>query len=62
MSTTVAALEGSVPVSPRPTLGLWMAAALVVGNMIGSGLFLLPSVLAPYGGAALLGWGVSLGG
>lgn len=62
MSTTVAAVEGSLPVSPRPALGLWMATALVVGNMIGSGLFLLPSVLAPYGGAALLGWGVSLGG
>ena len=41
-------------------LGLWTATALVVGNMIGSGLFLLPSALAPYGGAALLGWGVSL--
>lgn len=42
------------------TLGLWTATALVVGNMIGSGLFLLPSALAPFGGAALLGWGVSL--
>ncbi len=39
-----------------------MATALVMGNMIGSGLFLLPSTLAPYGGAALLGWGVSLAG
>lgn len=39
-----------------------MATALVMGNMIGSGLFLLPSALAPYGGAALLGWSVSLAG
>jgi APA family basic amino acid/polyamine antiporter len=41
---------------------MWMATALIMGNMIGSGLFLLPSALAPYGGAALLGWGVSLAG
>src|SRR5690242_5973978 len=46
--------------SSRPTLGVWMATALIMGNMIGSGLFLLPSALAPYGGAALLGWSVSL--
>jgi APA family basic amino acid/polyamine antiporter len=30
--------------------------ALVVGNMIGSGVFLLPASLAPYGGWSLLGW------
>jgi APA family basic amino acid/polyamine antiporter len=46
----------------KPALGMWMATALIMGNMIGSGLFLLPSALAPYGGAALLGWGVSLAG
>ena len=39
----------------RP-LGLWSATALVVGNMIGSGVFLLPASLAPYGTASLLGW------
>ena len=32
--------------SPRRTMGLWMATALVVGNMIGSGVFLLPASLA----------------
>lgn len=55
-------MSSAVPVagSSRPALGLWMATALVLGNIIGSGLFLLPSALAPYGGAALLGWGVSL--
>lgn len=56
----------SVPVPgstrSKPGLGVWMATALIMGNMIGSGLFLLPSALAPYGGAALLGWGVSLAG
>ncbi len=29
---------------------------MVVGTMIGSGIFLIPSVLAPYGSISLLGW------
>ncbi len=41
---------------PR-SLGLVMLTALVVGNMIGSGVFLLPSALAQYGSISLLGWG-----
>lgn len=45
----------------RP-LGFWSATALVVGSMIGSGVFLLPAALAPYGAASLLGWAVTLGG
>ena len=40
----------------RPTLGLWMTTALVIGNTVGSGVFLLPSSLAPYGGISILGW------
>ena len=36
------------PASERQ-LGLVMAIALVVGNMIGAGIFLLPAVLAPFG-------------
>ena len=46
---------------PRP-LGPWMATALVVGSMIGSGLFLLPASMAQYGGVSLLGWGITLAG
>lgn len=45
--------------TPARTLGFWSATALVVGNMIGSGLFLLPAALAPYGMASLLGWMLS---
>ena len=37
-------------------LGFWMALALVVGNMIGSGVFLLPAALAPYGLSSVPGW------
>lgn len=40
-----------------PLLGFWMCVALVVGNSIGSGVFLLPSALAPYGLNSLLAWG-----
>ena len=36
-------------------LGFWMCLALVVGNMIGSGIFLLPANLAPLGLNAI--WG-----
>jgi APA family basic amino acid/polyamine antiporter len=48
--------------SQRRGLGLWMCTALVVGNMIGSGVFLLPASLAPYGGMSILGWLFSAGG
>ncbi|MFA6987325.1 MAG: amino acid permease, partial [Arenimonas sp.] len=37
-------------------LGFWMCVALVVGNMIGSGIFLLPASLAPYGMSSVLAW------
>jgi APA family basic amino acid/polyamine antiporter len=47
-----------VPVR-RKRLGLTMATALVIGNMIGSGVFLLPSSLAEYGGIAVLAWVVT---
>ncbi|WP_066892000.1 amino acid permease [Carbonactinospora thermoautotrophica] len=40
----------------RRGLGLWTASALVVGNMIGSGVFLLPSSLAKYGPISIVGW------
>ena len=47
--------------SPR-ALGFGMVLALVVGNMIGSGVYLLPATLAPLGANALLGWGVTIAG
>lgn len=40
-------------------IGLVTATALVLGNMIGSGVFLLPASLAPYGGYSLIGWLIS---
>lgn len=43
-------------------LGFWGATALVVGNIIGSSIFMLPAVLAPFGANALIAWGVSIAG
>lgn len=37
-------------------LGPVLATVIVAGNMIGSGVFLLPATLAPIGGISLLGW------
>ena len=52
-------LSGTV--SARP-IGIWTSVALVMGNMIGSGVFLLPASLAPYRGISLIGWLVSAAG
>src|SRR6201996_4297277 len=42
--------------TPRPLIGFWMCVALVVGNTIGSGVFLLPASLAPYGLNSTIAW------
>src|SRR5688572_22578793 len=39
-----------------------MATALVIGSMIGSGIFLLPATMAPYGGVSALAWLFTAGG
>ncbi len=41
---------------PARTLGIWSCTALVIGNIIGSGVFLLPASLAPYGIFAIVAW------
>ena len=40
-------------------LGPWMTLALVVGGVIGSGIFYLPIALAPLGGSVPIGWLIS---
>ena len=54
-------IRTSVETDP-PAIGFWTSVALVMGNMIGSGVFLLPAALAPYRGVSLLGWIISAGG
>lgn len=53
--------ELEAPAAPKPRLkrqmGLWMVIALVVGNMVGSGIFLLPASLAAAAGpVSIFGW------
>ena len=42
--------------SKSQKIGLLTTTSLVVGNMIGVGIFILPAVLASYGSISLLGW------
>lgn len=37
-------------------IGVWTSTSLVVGNMIGAGVFLMPSALASFGSISLIGW------
>ena len=42
----------AIDTHPEPTsrmLGKWMSVAMVVGSMVGSGIYLLPTTLAPFG-------------
>jgi APA family basic amino acid/polyamine antiporter len=48
--------------APARTIGFWTAVSLVMGNMIASGVFLLPASLAPFGGVSFAGWILSTAG
>lgn len=43
----------------KQLLGFWMTLALVIGGMIGAGIFMLPVSLAPLGANAIFGWLIS---
>lgn len=43
----------------KQLMGIWMTSALVVGTIIGAGIFMLPVTLAPLGPNAVVGWLVS---
>src|SRR5689334_13141043 len=53
------AADAALPGRPKlkRSLGLSMATALVIGNMVGSGVFGLPASLASTGPISLLAWG-----
>ncbi|MFT4568942.1 MAG: APA family basic amino acid/polyamine antiporter [Saprospiraceae bacterium] len=40
-------------------VGQWTSTSLVLGNMVGSGIFLLPAALGAYGGISIIGWIIS---
>ena len=48
--------------TPARRMGPALAALLVAGNMIGSGLYLLPASLADVGSSSLLAWIIAAGG
>ncbi|WP_129641112.1 amino acid permease [Peristeroidobacter agariperforans] len=47
---------------PPRRMGFWMCLALVIGNVVGSGVYLLPASLAPYGLNSIFGWLITSGG
>lgn len=47
--------NNSHQINPKQ-IGIWVCSSLVIGNMIGSGIFLLPASLGAYGPISLMGW------
>lgn len=43
-------------------IGFWQCWAFSVGTMIGTGIFMMPVLLAPYGGLSFGGWLIAAGG
>jgi basic amino acid/polyamine antiporter, APA family len=54
-------VRGGNIAGPRK-LGLPTATALVVGSMVGSGVFLLPAQLAPFGWNSVVAWAITISG
>ena len=54
-------MDKDTAAASRP-MGFWMALALVMGSMIGSGVFLLPASLAPLGWNSVFGWLITVAG
>jgi basic amino acid/polyamine antiporter, APA family len=48
--------------APPRQIGFWTCLALVIGNTIGTGIFLIPAALAPFGWNAIYGWLITIGG
>ena len=53
---------GGTAITPTRKLGFVMCVALVVGNMIGTGIFQLPRDLAPLGWNSVYGWLATIAG
>jgi basic amino acid/polyamine antiporter, APA family len=53
-------MTGTASSESSRVLGFWTCTALVVGNVIGIGIYLLPASLAPYGLNALGAWTITI--
>lgn len=49
-------------ISTNPSMGFWRTWGLIVGMMIGSGIFMMPALLAPFGGLGLVSIVLTAGG
>ncbi len=54
--------QSGTALAPTRRLGFVMCVALVVGNMVGTGIFQLPRDLAPLGWNSIYGWLATIGG
>ena len=53
----------AAPTQPKAkVIGFWQCWAFSVGTMIGTGIFMMPALLAPYGGLSFGGWLIAAGG
>src|SRR6476469_2131126 len=56
------ATSNGVAVARPRGLGFWALTSLVIGNVIGSSIFVLPAALAPFGGLAIVSWLITSAG
>ena len=54
--STPALVRDKAPSTDKKALGLIACTALILGNMVGSGFYLSPASLAPYGTLAIVSW------
>ncbi len=62
MTSATSLSPGAASLRDGGRLGFWMCVSLVMGNMIGSGVFLLPASLAPFGWNGVAGWAITIAG
>ena len=55
-------MHADIAAPPSRPFGFWTATALVVGGMIGAGIFMLPALIAPYGWIGVVAWLISITG
>lgn len=61
--TDTVATGPDAPAGPHiKVIGFWQCWAFSVGTMIGTGIFMMPVILAPYGGLSFGGWLIAAGG
>jgi APA family basic amino acid/polyamine antiporter len=49
-------MQTKIASTSKNKIGLWTSTSLVVGNMIGAGVFLVPAAMAAFGSISLIGW------